>query len=107
MSDTYSAVYEAVRSRIPYTDISGAVIQVLQNEDIGFKVTQMLEAIREEQTRPCILLRPEITIDGNQWCASYGNMPQGIQGFGDTPAMAMNEFDKEYYNAKIEIKKGG
>ena len=28
--------------------------------------------IGREQTRPCILLKPLISIDGNKWCALYG-----------------------------------
>jgi hypothetical protein len=33
-------------------------------------------------------------MDGNQWCALYGdNLQDGVCGFGDSPAAAMQDFD--------------
>lgn len=47
--------------------------------------------------RPSVLYRPKLSIDGNQWCALYGdNLQDGIAGFGDTPADAMRRFDTEF-----------
>lgn len=45
------------------------------------------------------LLRPTLTIDGNQWCCLYGeDLQSGIAGFGDTPHKAilawLAEFDR-------------
>ena len=45
-------------------------------------------------TRPSILLRPKLFIDGGQWCALYGdNIQDGLAGYGDSPAGAMHDFD--------------
>lgn len=52
---------------------------------------------RREAERPCMLWRPALVIDGNKWCALYGDNPQdGVAGFGDTPATAMADFDRAW-----------
>jgi hypothetical protein len=36
--------------------------------------------------------------DGDQWCALYGeDLQDGCSGFGDSPAQAMEAFDREWY----------
>ena len=48
--------------------------------------------------RPCILWKPRLFIDGNQWCALFGeNIQEGVVGFGDSPDAAMREFDAAWY----------
>ena len=43
-------------------------------------------------------MRPTLSIDGNQWCALYGdNLQDGVAGFGDSPDAAMREFDKAWH----------
>jgi hypothetical protein len=50
-----------------------------------------------EQQRPSAIYRPRLSIDGNQWCALYGdNLQDGVAGFGDSPALAMEAFDKAW-----------
>lgn len=50
-----------------------------------------------EQERPSFLYRPRLFIDGNQWCALYGeNIQDGVAGFGSSPKEAMLDFDKEW-----------
>ena len=47
-----------------------------------------------ERVRPCVLFRPALYPDGNQWCALYGvNLQEGVAGFGATPADACADFD--------------
>ena len=44
--------------------------------------------------RPCVLWKPRLFIDGNQWCALFGeNIQEGVVGFGDSPDEAMWAFD--------------
>ena len=44
--------------------------------------------------RPCVLWKPRLFIDGNQWCALFGeNIQEGVVGFGDSPEEAMWAFD--------------
>ena len=43
-------------------------------------------------------LKPHIFIDGDKWCALYGdNLQDGVAGFGDSPNEAMINFDKMWY----------
>ena len=38
--------------------------------------------------------KPTLSIDGNQWCALYGeDLQNGVAGFGDSPELAMYAFD--------------
>lgn len=47
--------------------------------------------------RPSIKYKPDISIDGNQWCVLFGdNLQDGVAGFGDSPQEAMNDFDKNF-----------
>jgi hypothetical protein len=99
MSDTYQAVYDAVRSRISSCDV-GAIIREAAHLDASYAI----EAIRQdfsiaaaEMQRPSVLYRPSIEMDGSQWCALYGsNLVDGVAGFGETPAKAMADFDKNW-----------
>ena len=98
--DSYQPIYDAVRSRISNCDIGNAVERVLQNADIGFqfqRALQSIEAVGYDMSRPSVLFRPKLSMDGNQWCALYGdNLQDGCAGFGDSPDKAMLEFDKEW-----------
>lgn len=43
---------------------------------------------------PSAIYRPALSIDGDQWCALYGeNLQDGVAGFGASPAEAMSAFD--------------
>jgi hypothetical protein len=56
-----------------------------------------LNDIRNEAVRPSVLLRPSIQRDGNQWCALYGeNLQDGTAGYGDSPAEAFADFDRNF-----------
>jgi hypothetical protein len=57
---------------------------------------------------PSVLFRPKLSIDGDQWCALYGdNLQEGVAGFGNSPAEAMYDFDKEWFKKlpKKEVTK--
>ena len=46
---------------------------------------------------PSAVWKPRLFIDGNQWCALYGdNLQDGVAGFGDSPSAAMWDFDKAW-----------
>jgi len=50
---------------------------------------------------PHVRMRPRLSIDGNKWCALYGeNLQDGVAGFGDTPAEACQNFDLAWLNQK-------
>lgn len=53
--------------------------------------------ISTHQTKPSVLFKPRIFIDGDKWCALYGeNIQDGVAGFGDSPEEAMGNFDDEW-----------
>jgi hypothetical protein len=96
--DNYQAVYDAVRSRISNGDIGAAVADVArQSFDVSHVIIECQDAVqtvRREMTRPSVLYRPRIFIDGNKWCALYGdNLQDGIAGFGSSPECAFVAFD--------------
>ena len=79
-------------------DISN--ITYLLHQDFANAAHEMAQAGREQQ-RPFVLLRPKLSIDGNKWCALYGeNLQDGVAGFGDTPEQAAIDFDLNWLNAK-------
>lgn len=99
--DNYQAVYDAVRSRFNSGDVSAAVENALRGENIGHFAHMASESIREAAAvyqAPSAIYRPVLSIDGDQWCALYGdNLQDGVAGFGDSPALAMADFDKNWY----------
>ena len=98
--DTYQAIYDAVRSRISGFDGSRLGADIAQQFDISYAV----ESVRQEylnaayvQQSPSVIYKPGLSIDGNQWCALYGDNPQdGVCGFGDSPADAMTDFNNNW-----------
>lgn len=57
-----------------------------------------------EQMRPAVQFKPKLSRDGGQWCAILGDdLQSGVCGFGDSPAEAMIDFDKNWV-AKIGAK---
>lgn len=102
MSDTYQAVYDAVRSKLGNCDVGAAVNEAIAQQAQG--LSWAIESVKEEHLRstymqqaPHVLMRPSISIDGNQWCALYGeNLQDGVAGFGDSPALAMHAFDLQW-----------
>lgn len=103
MSDTYQAVYDAVRSRIGNPDVAAAVSDAIGIHAQG--LSYAIEAIKHEyvnaamaQQRPCVLYRPAVSIDGDHWCALYGeNLQDGVAGFGKSVEMAMQDFDSNWH----------
>lgn len=108
MSDNYQAVYDAVRSRF-HGDFSAAVSDAINQQASG--LSWAIDAVRQEFSaaadtqrlaaleaqRPSVLFRPAIAMDGDQWCALYGdNLQDGVTGFGNTPHAAMLDFDSNW-----------
>lgn len=65
-----------------------------------------VESALGHYTTPSVIWKPRLFIDGNQWCALFGeDLQSGVAGFGDSPAEAMWDFDKTWY-AKLPITEG-
>jgi len=74
--DSYQAVYDATKSMIGYFDGNRLIDEIASRFDFSHHadmITQDLLTVSYEQQRPAILFRPKLTIDGNQWCALYGD----------------------------------
>lgn len=101
MSDTYQAVYDAVRSRMTNGDIGNAIEQSIRDMNLPHYVERAMHSVAEsigEYAEPSSIFRPVLSIDGNQWCALYGdNLQDGVAGFGDSPALAMRNFNKNWH----------
>ena len=107
MSDSYQAIYDAVRSRISGGDI-GQIVESAVREAFGMAdhtlrcVGQEFSIAVDAMRNPSAIYRPTLSIDGNKWCALYGEDLQcGVAGFGDSPAEAMADFDANW-NAKLQ-----
>ena len=71
-------------------------------ETICHEATMYYLAKRDYELSPSVLYRPILRIDGNQWCALYGeNIQDGVAGFGNSPYLAMSDFDKKWNNARL------
>lgn len=107
MSDNYQAVYDAVCSRISRCD-PGEIIRDAVHLDGSFAIeaiSREFQSSAYELQRPSAVYRPSLSIDGNMWCALYGdNLQDGVAGFGDTPALAMYDFDKNW-NASLSAQR--
>jgi hypothetical protein len=105
--DNYQAVYDAVRSKIGYLDMSVLSDRIVHCFDYSYQISAMLQSIEYEIVRPCVVMKPKVSIDGNQWCALYGdNLQDGVAGFGDSPAKAMLDFDKNWLQVLKEQENG-
>lgn len=94
MSDIYKATYDAVRESFDPGNLQQIIIQDFC-------------AVADEMRRPCVLFRPTVYRDGNKWCALYGvDLMEGVAGFGNSPAEAMADFDKNWHKS-IEPVSGG
>ena len=63
----------------------------------AFCAGQAWQQAAAAQERPCVLWKPRLFRDGNQWCALFGeNIQDGVVGFGDSPDVAMWAFDEAW-----------
>ena len=103
MMDTYQAIYDATRASLRNCDV-GAAIKAACSIDVSHPVAclqQEFSLAAYQMARPAAIWRPALSIDGNKWCALYGNnLQDGVAGFGDSPSDAMDDFDRNW-NAKL------
>ncbi len=99
--NNYQAIYDAVRHSLSGCDIGAAVENAIRSENFGHYARMAGEAVQAaaaEYERPSVLFRPTLSIDGDKWCALFGeNLQDGVAGFGDSPAEAMYDFDREWF----------
>ena len=106
---SYDAVFAATRVSLGNPDISGTIRSVASEAfDISWikaRAQEALTAIENDLRRPFVLLRPRMFIDGDKWCALFGeNIMEGVAGFGDTPDTASVDFDKNWNQQKAHTE---
>jgi hypothetical protein len=69
------------------------------------QTAQQFQYVAYELQRPCVIFKPTLKIDGDKWCALYGeNLQDGVAGFGNSPREAMSDFDKNWNTCLGEHK---
>lgn len=108
--DSYQAIYDAVRSKISGGNIGDAVDSAIRDANLSHYVDMATRAVQiaaAEYERPSVQFRPSLSIDGDQWCALYGdNLQDGVAGFGDSPANAMWDFDRNWHKCLGQVNNG-
>lgn len=105
MTDSYQAIYDAVRSRISGGNIS-EVVGNAAREAFDFSYTRQIlqqefSIAAGEIGRPSAVFKPTLTRDGDQWCVLLGeNLQEGLSAFGDTVAEAMSNFDVAFFKER-------
>ncbi len=68
---------------------------------IGHAAQHAMFAIQDAASEYAVasaVYRPKIYMDGNEWCAIYGDdITCGVCGFGATPALAVSDFNDRWY----------
>ena len=94
----YQAIYDAVRRQIPYCDVNAAVERAFDISHQKARLQEAIYSVSDEMRRPSVMYRPSIFKDGYLWCALYGDdLQSGVAGFGQSPALAMADFDKNWF----------
>ncbi len=109
--ETYQPIYDAVRSRMSNCDVGSSIHDAIRSiglDHITHLATCALQEVSAEYTRPFITMKPDMSVDVNQYCFLHGpNLQEGVAGFGDTPEKAALNFDHNFYNDDVSkvIKK--
>lgn len=108
MDNIYQPIYDAIRSRFSNSNPDNVIENYLHSLGVSRSVevcTQMIQEVITNYDRPCVLFKPKVYLDGNMWCALYGdNLQDGIAGFGETCEKAMLDFDNNFRNQKLGVK---
>lgn len=66
--------------------------------NLTFQNQSIMNRLVEQETMNLFsILKPTLKKDGNQWCVLYGdNLQEGICGFGNTPYLAIIDFNKSF-----------
>jgi len=101
MSETFDAVYAVVNRAFSGFCPTSIFENAVRGMDISYYADRASCSVQEvagEYTRPSVMMRPTIAIDGNEWCALYGdNLQDGVAGFGKSVDAAMRDFDANWY----------
>lgn len=98
MSESYQAIYDAVRSRISGGNVGEIVANAARDAfDISNQkayLAQEFSIAAAELVRPSVVYKAELRRDGKQWIASFG---LDLDGYGASPEEAMRDFDTKWH----------
>lgn len=61
---------------------------------VRMEVVTTVARVEDAYCAPHAVMRPRVFLDGEVWCALYGeNVQDGVAGFGPTPEKACADFD--------------
>lgn len=63
-------------------------------KEMLYKQNQQNYEYQCERMSPHVIHNAQIIKDGNQQCYILGDLPTGVYGFGDTPKLSCEEFDR-------------
>jgi hypothetical protein len=82
------------------SEVYQAIYDVFRNENAGHYMQMAASEVQQTAAyyqSPSAIYRPALSIDGDKWCALYGeDLQAGVCGFGDSPAQAMADFDRAW-----------
>lgn len=66
-------------------------------------ISENLRRMQDVSTSPCAIFKPKFGVDGNQFYFLLGDdLQSGIAGFGETPQLASDDFDKNFLTFKLK-----
>lgn len=74
----------------------------------AYMVQNSMQEAAAAHSTPSAIFKPRLSIDGDQWCALYGeNLQDGVAGFGKSPGDAMHDFDRNWHKPLEALGKEG
>ena len=108
--DIYQPTYDAIRSKVSGGDIGSAIESAIRDVGLGHYAERVMCGYQEaaaETMRPCVLFKPKVYIEGDVWCAMYGdNLQDSVLGFGKSPSDAMHDFDRNWHTNLSNVCRG-
>ena len=72
-------------------------IAVMYISGMAQDISAVAQTVGRELTLPSTIFKPRLFVDGDKWCALYGeNIQDGVAGFGKSPVLAMMDFDVKW-----------
>lgn len=73
------------------------LVSIESNNKLEAHQTQQAFDIERLEYNLVAMLKPTLSIDGNQYCFLWGpNQMEGVSGFGNSPYLAMLDFNKSW-----------
>ena len=91
-------------SAIDQDAVYRAVLTAFGSGYLSQHIQQEIYAVAYEWRRPCVVFKPIVFPDGDQWCALLGDdLMTGVSGFGSTPEEAAAAFDQAWWKGKTPM----